>query len=227
MGDGEATMAAMVKFIQDEARQKVQEVDAQAEQQYKQEKTKILQEMNDKANKEFTTHMKKIETQRAIQRSTSINKARLSKVAERSKYLDKATEGVSAELVKLTQDQRKYKDLLTKLIAQGCLKLLEPTVEVRCRAVDRPLVEGCLNDAEALYLKTLQQQAQKSVPLKLTIDAKPLPPPPGRDAVTSCMGGVVLVCHKGLITVDNTLDTRLRLVIEQDKPSIRKALFPR
>lgn len=227
MGDGEATMAAMVKFIQDEAKLKVQEVEASAQQQYKQEKSKILQEMNEKANKEFTTTMKKIETQRAIQRSTSINKARLSKVAERAKFLDKTCDGVSTELVKLTQDQRKYKDLLTKLIAQGCLKLLEPTVEVRCRAVDKALVETCLNDAEALYLKTLQKEAQKSVPLKLSISSKQLPPGPGPNTVTSCMGGVVLVCNKGLITVDNTLDTRLRLVIEQDKPSIRKALFPR
>ena len=45
--------------------------------------------------------------------------------------------------------------------------------------------------------------------------------------MSSCIGGVVLSCNNGLITVDNTLDTRMRLVVEQDKPAIRAALFPR
>jgi V-type H+-transporting ATPase subunit E len=223
----EGQMAAMLKFIEDEASKKVAEVNAQATQASQQEKAKILQDMKEKADKEFTAHMKKIETSRAIARSTAVNKARLSKVAERAKFLDKAMEGVEAELVKITSDQRKYKDLLTKLIAQGALKLLEPEVQVRCRAVDQALVESCLLDAEALYLKTLQTQAQKTAPLKLTLDKKMLPPAPGPNVVNSCIGGVVLSCNNGLITVDNTLDTRMRLVVEQDKPAIRAALFPR
>jgi len=220
-------MTAMIKFIDDEAAQKVAEVSAQAAQASQQEKAKIVQDMKEKYDKEHATHMKKIETSRAIRRSTAINKARLSKVAERAKFLDKAMEGVEAELVKITADQGKYKALLTKLIAQGALKLLEPEVTVRCRAADKALVEMCLLDAEALYLKTLQTQAQKTAPLKLTLDKKPLPPAPGPNVVSSCIGGVVLSCNNGLITVDNTLDTRMRLVVEQDKPAIRAALFPR
>jgi V-type H+-transporting ATPase subunit E len=74
----EGQMAAMLKFIEDEASKKVAEVNAQATQASQQEKAKILQDMKEKADKEFTAHMKKIETSRAIARSTAVNKARLS-----------------------------------------------------------------------------------------------------------------------------------------------------
>jgi V-type H+-transporting ATPase subunit E len=226
MGDGEMRVQSMIKFIQDEAKGKVGELEAQAQQAYAIEKQKVLEEMKQKANKEHQAAMKKIETQRAISRSTSINKARLQKVAERSKYLDQTVLGVQAELSKLTANPQKYKELLTKLIAQGCLKLLEPEVSVRCRAVDKNIVESCLNDAESLYIKTLKSEVGVVKPFKLKVDPVPLNPPPSANIVNSCLGGVILVCHGGLITVDNTLDTRLKLVVEQDKPSIRRALFP-
>jgi V-type H+-transporting ATPase subunit E len=226
MGDPEMRVQSMINFIQGEAKTKVAELEAQAQQAYAIEKQKVLEEMRMKANKEHQAAMKKIETQRAIARSTSINKARLQKVAERSKYLDQTVIGVQSELAKLTANPAKYKELLTKLIAQGCLKLLEPEVSVRCRAVDKNIVESCLNDAESLYLKTLKSEVGVTKPFKLKVDAVSLNPPPAANVVNSCLGGVTLVCHGGLITVDNTLDTRLKLVVEQDKPSIRKALFP-
>lgn len=51
----------------------------------------------------------------------------------------------------------------------------------------------------------------------LTVDkAVQLPPAPNGDAsVPSCLGGVVLACQKGAITIDNTIDSRLQLVMEQ------------
>jgi V-type H+-transporting ATPase subunit E len=39
------------------------------------------------------------------------------------------------------------------------------------------------------------------------------------------MGGIVVVSLDGRIVVNNTLDTRLRLVEEEQLPAIRKQLF--
>jgi V-type H+-transporting ATPase subunit E len=77
MGDPEMRVQSMINFIQGEAKTKVAELEAQAQQAYAIEKQKVLEEMRMKANKEHQAAMKKIETQRAIARSTSINKARL------------------------------------------------------------------------------------------------------------------------------------------------------
>jgi len=54
---------------------------------------------------------------------------------------------------------------------------------------------------------------------KLSIDKNNFVP-------ASSLGGIILACNDGKITIDNTLDLRLRLVMEQDKPAIRKLLFP-
>merc|ERR550514_708068 len=105
MGDAkQAAVSAMVKHIKDEAKKKCDEIHAQAQQTYAVEKTKLVQELSDKARKEHTVNMKKIETQRAISRSTQINKSRLKKVAERAAYLEKSCDTVKEQMVALTKD---------------------------------------------------------------------------------------------------------------------------
>jgi V-type H+-transporting ATPase subunit E len=150
------------------------------------------------------------------------------KVAERGKYLDQVTTDVKNKLLTVTKekDQRKYSSLLTDLIVQGALTLLEPEIKVRCRQVDQKLVMSVLPAAQAEFSKVVKAQTGVDKSVSLSIDSKNLPPPPGtQGSPTSCLGGVVLACHGGLITVDNTMDLRLRLIVEQDKPAIRRQLF--
>merc|ERR1712167_26009 len=99
-------------------------------------------------------------SQRAISRSTSVNKARLEKVAERAKYLVKVEEEVKKKLTVVSKDQNQYKEFLKKLTVQGALKLLEDQVQVRCRQCDVQLVESILPAAAAMYSAELKRQAQ-------------------------------------------------------------------
>merc|ERR1712118_364551 len=89
------------------------------------EKAKILATMKAKVRREFQAKEKKIESQRAISRSRVVNESRLLKVAERGKFLDQVTTDV--------KNKRTYSALLTDLIVQGALTLLEPEIKVRCR----------------------------------------------------------------------------------------------
>merc|ERR1719271_369475 len=100
--------------------------------------------------------------------------------------------------------------------------LLEDEVSVQCRECDQRLVQGCLDDAASRYSQVIMQQAgvQKSVRLSISRDGF-LPGPPGSGAGKSCIGGVVLSCSNGAIKVNNTLDERLKLTMELDKPAIR------
>jgi len=122
----------------------------------------------------------------------------------------------------------KTEGFITKLILQGALMLLEEDVTVQCRESDVAVVTKCLAPAAAAYAATVKKEAGVDKAVKLTIDkTNYLPPAPkaGSEA-KSCLGGVVLSCQNGSISIDNTVDLRLQLVIEQDKPSIRKMLFP-
>jgi len=216
----------MVNFILAEAKNKAEEIEAMTTQSFTMEKAKILATMKAKVRREFQAKEKKIESQRAISRSRVVNESRLLKVAERGKFLDQVTTDVKNKLLTVVKDQRTYSALLTDLIVQGALTLLEPEIKVRCRQIDQKLVLAVLPAAQAEFSKVVKSQTGVDKSVSLSIDPKYLPPAPGTPGSTAtCLGGVVLACHGGLITVDNTLDLRLRLIVEQDKPAIRRQLF--
>lgn len=218
---------SMVNFILSEAKHKAEEINAMSTQAFALEKEKLVGDMKKKIKRDYEAKAKKVDSQRAISRSRVVNEARLTKVAERSKRLDQVESDVRDKLMKVTQDSRGYGALLTDLIVQGAITLLEPEVKVRCRQADQTIVKGVLKAAETEFARVVLAQTKKQKTVSLSLDTdKFLPPAPTPGAVRSCIGGVTLVCHGGLITVDNTLDLRLKLIIEQDKPQIRQQLFP-
>merc|ERR1712039_903255 len=105
-------------------------------------------------------------------------------------------------------------------IVQGALMFLESEVNVKCREADVKLVESCLASASDEYAKAIKVATGAEKKVELTIDKSAyLPPAPkGSDGGLSCLGGVVLSCQGGKISIDNTIDARLALVMEQDKP---------
>jgi len=201
-----------------EAKQKASEIDKKAREEFNINKMQQVKEGREKARREYALKMKKIETQRAIDRSHAINAARLNKVAERTTCLDEAVQTVRSKCEVLTKDQKKYKALLCDLIVQGCLRLLESTVTVRCRKCDEAAVKSVLAEAQQKYSQVIKAQTGAARDVTLSIDSKFTPD-------KKSIGGVILFCHNGLISVDNSLDTRLSLVEEQDKPAIRSILF--
>merc|ERR1711972_939897 len=130
------------------------------------------------------------------------------------------------KMAQALKDEAKVKGFVTKLIVQGALMLLETDVRVMCRQSDVSMVKGCLAEAQNMYSKIIKDSTGSTKTLKLTVADTYLRPAPTGDNEDGCLGGVVLTCQGGKISIDNTIDLRLRLVMEQDKPQIRKLLFP-
>lgn len=219
-------ISQMTQFIINEAKDKAEEISSKALQEFSVEKLKIVNSTKERIRQEYARKVKQIETQAAIARSTAINKSRLEKIKARQDMLVQLGEDSKVQLVQELKSEAVQKQFITKLIVQGLLMLMEDDVQVRCRAVDNTMVESVLASAAAEYSKVLLAETglQRKVKLSLDKDVK-LPPPPGTDPHSSCLGGVVLVCHNGTITIDNTIDSRLALVLEQAKPTIRELLF--
>merc|ERR1719215_263099 len=97
--------------------------------------------------------------------------------------------------------------------------LLESQVEVRCREKDVKLVESVLSAASAEYANVIKTETGSAMSCKLAVRKSNYLP-------ETSLGGVVLACAGGRITIDNTIDARLKLVMEQAKPAIRSLLFP-
>ena len=113
-----------------------------------------------------------------------------------------------------------YKPLVKSLLTQAFLTLSEPQVTVRCRQVDKEIVESLIGECVEEYKK------RSSKPLTATLDTQhPLPPPKSVDSNHFCSGGVVVVGYNGRIICDNTLDQRLLLAYEGLLPKVRVTLF--
>lgn len=216
--EAEKQIQQMINFILNEARETSEQVTAKANEDFNIEKLKLVQNMKDKIRTEMAALKKKEETKKAIERSTSINKARLKKIEARQQCIDKLAFDVGDKLKEVAKAESKYKQILIDLIVQGSLKLMEEEVSVRCRVADQNVVRSILEQASQAFTKTVSKACNTSPRVKFTIDKDSLP--------VSCLGGVKLLCQGGAISVDNTLDARLKLCLDNDKPSLRKMIFP-
>ncbi|CAE8590388.1 unnamed protein product [Polarella glacialis] len=217
----------MTQFILNEAKDKAEEIDTKSLQEFSVEKLKIVNATKEKIHQDYARKGKMIDTQAAIARSTAINRSRLEKIKSRQDMLGKLSDDSKLQLVQQLKSEAALKSFITKLIVQGTLMLLEDDVQIRCRACDDAVVTACLDAASKEYSKVIKAEtgATKAVKLSLDKDVK-LPPAATSGAHgAGCMGGVALVCQNGTITIDNTIDSRLGLVLEQAKPTIRQLLF--
>jgi len=216
----------MREFILNEAKDKAEEIDAKALQEFSIEKFKIVSQTKHKIREEYQKKVKQVEVQHAIQRSSAINKSRLEKIKCRQDVIGKVADEVKTNLVAKLKSDATNKAFVTKLIVQGLLMLLEQNVQVRCRACDDALVTSCLDAASKEYSEVISKETGATKTVKCTLDSsvKLAPPPTGKPG-PSCLGGVVLVCAGSTITIDNTIDARLGLVLEQAKPNIRRLMF--
>lgn len=217
----------MTQFILNEAKDKAEEIDAKALQEFSIEKLKVVNATKEKITTDYDRKLKQIDTQHAIERSTAINRSRLEKIKARQDAIGKLKADSQAKLVSSLKDQATSQTFVTKLIVQGLLMLLETDVEVRCRSCDDALVAKCIEAAKQEYVNIVKTSTGATKTCNVTLDKKvKLPPAPtAADHGKSCLGGVVLACQNGKITIDNTIDSRLNLVLEQAKPVIRQTLF--
>ena len=127
----------------------------------------------------------------------------------------------------MAEDQGKYRSVLTELIVQSLIKLLENDVEIICREEDVNLVEGVLSAASNKYSEIMQEETDQEYKVNLSVNKSNfLNPAPERGSnAPSCSGGIVATAHHGKIRVINTLEERLKRVFADSIPQIRKMLF--
>merc|ERR1712151_1387168 len=211
-----------------EAKKKANEIRMKGEEEFNNEVHKLVTEEKEKLRQGFDRRVKQVETQYAIAKSLAINKQRLDKIKARQEVMTNIAQDARTKLVQDMKNADQSKNFISELILQGLLMLLESEVTVRCRECDVKLVEGCLPKAQEMYEKSIRDGTGATRKCNLSIDKKEYlhPPPQAGSESPSCLGGVVLMCQGGKICIDNTIDLRLQLVMEQDRPAIRKMLFP-
>jgi len=204
----------MMAFIEQEANEKAEEIDAKAEEEFNIEKGRLVQQQRLKIMEYYEKKEKQVELQKKIQSSNMLNQARLKVLKVREDHVRNVLDVSRKRLGEVTKDPTRYGELLKLVIIQGLYQLVEPQVVIRVRQVDVPIVESILSSC----IETYKQLTKKDVIVK--IDPENFLP------AESC-GGVELFALKGRIKINNTLESRLELIAQQLVPEIRSALFGR
>jgi len=204
----------MMAFIEQEANEKAEEIDAKAEEEFNIEKGRLVQQQRLKIMEYYEKKEKQVELQKKIQSSNMLNQARLKVLKVREDHVRNVLDESRKRLGEVTREQQKYSQILESLILQGLFQLFEANVTVRVRAQDRSLVQSILPVISTKY----RDATGKEVALKID-DETHLP--------SDTTGGIELYAQRGKIKICNTLEARLELIAQQLVPEIRNALFGR
>ncbi|XP_054720335.1 V-type proton ATPase subunit E-like [Uloborus diversus] len=202
----------MMAFIEQEANEKVEEIDAKAEEEFNIEKGKLVQEQRLKIMEYYDKKEKQVELARKIQSSNQHNQARLKVLKKREDHIKDVLDEAKKQLHSKTRDTARYQEVLRKLILQAVYQLLETNVLIKCRKQDVDLAEKTLKSIAQEY------EGQVGKPVKITIDKENYLSP-------ECAGGVEITAQNGKIKINNTLESRLDMISQQLLPEIRETLF--
>lgn len=203
-------MNKMVAFIKQEALEKAREVKVKADEEFAIDKAKLVKHEQQAIDAQFEKKRKGAETAQKIHQSTLTNKSRLRLLHRREEHSQDLFASARAQIAQLADDEGRYVQFLEGVIVQGLLQLLEPSATVYTRAKDEVVAGRALDCAK----KTYHDISGREVELEL-------------DASLSdeLAGGVQVVSGSRRITLDNTLDERLRLLENRMLPEIRYDLF--
>lgn len=210
--DVQKQLRHMMAFIEQEANEKAEEIDAKAEEEFNIEKGRLVQQQRTKIMEYYEKKEKTVELQRKIQSSNMLNQGRLKCLKAREDHVKNVLDEAKANLSRISSDPNRYPSILKGLIMQALFQMLEKEVVLRCRQTDLELVEqllpSCLDELQKVW-------GDKT---RVIIDKDNYLPP-------DSAGGVEVLTQGGKIRVSSTLESRLDLIANQMIPEIRSTLF--
>jgi len=203
-------MNKMVAFIKQEAMEKAREIRVKADEEFAIEKAKLVKQEQHAIDAQYEKRRKGAEVAQKIAQSTQTNKSRLKLLQKREEHLQDLFGTSRESILELSKDEGRYAQLLESTILQGYLQLLESDATLVSRKKDVSLVEKAAEGAKKQYKEISGRDVSYTVDGTLS---------------DNNAGGVKILSGNRRITIDNTLDERLKLLEERMLPEIRLDLF--
>lgn len=226
LGNLDTDSFELKRVMRQEAHEKAFEIKVQTQRLFEKEKQKIVQEGQNRVDNEFETKKRNIVQDLNIKRSSIINKTRMDLMNVRNGLMESLVQDTLKKIESevALPDNEQYHQVCKQLIIQGCIKLLEPKVLVKCREKDLSFMKDIAQEAQDDYNKLMQEQTKTDnyttevVVLEDSfIDA---------DSIDGKCGGVIMMNEEQTIVCSNTLENRLHLCYEESLPTLRHDLFP-
>lgn len=201
---------SMIDFIEREAQEKAEELDAAAQEEYDVEKMRLVEAEKAKIRANLEKRKKQAEVERRVTRANHAKAQRLRVMEERATILQQLDELVKKKILALVNDKTKYTQLLLDLIRQSFAAIQADAV-VQCRKQDEQLITKALPDLHKWY-ESRGGSATLTVSKDFLDDGE-------------AWGGVVLRSRDGRIVCNNTLSYRARHCFAEQTPTVRYYLF--
>ena len=213
----------MERMLRQSAHEKAFEIKVLAQRQFERSRDQIVFEGRKQLKADQDAKIGALQQELNIKKSKKINAARLRKMEERNKCLEKVKGIMREKLINERQNNReRYLQTVKDLIFQSMIKLLEPSLKIMCREEDVSDIQGSLSELQTKFTEFMKEKTERDYECTLeVIDAKFL-----TDDVDMGCGGVILYTANERIVCPNTLFNRLNLAFEEFLPQIRQTLFP-
>jgi len=212
-----AQIDQMIKFIQQEASEKAQEIKLKADEEYNIEKLYMVEEEKQKIRQEYERKEKQVEVQKRIAQSNEIRYSRLKTLKARDDAMQEVKKQALAKLPSLASGAG-YAALLENLILEALTTLAETKVTVRGVAQQGGVVQKALTPAVAKYKDWAGKNRDAAFVADIVVSFDPTPLAEG-------IGGVEVTGFGGKINLSNTLQSRLDLAYQTRLPALRALLF--
>ncbi|KAF4610226.1 hypothetical protein D9613_010579 [Agrocybe pediades] len=203
-------MNKMVAFIKQEALEKAREIKVKADEEFAIEKAKLVKQEQQAIDAQYEKKRKNAEVAQKIAQSTITNKSRLKLLHKREEILQEIFASVREPATPLYKTNG-YVQFLEGVLTESFLYLMEATVTIHSRKSDVDVVNQAAESAAKAYKDISGRDIDYDVE--------------GSIADDSSQGGVKISSGNGRITLDNTMEERLRLLEDKMLPEIRENLF--
>jgi len=203
-------MNKMVAFIKQEAMEKAREIRVKADEEFAIEKAKLVKQEQTAIDSQYEKRRKQAEVAQKIAKSTQTNKSRLKLLQRREEHIQDLFDTTREQISEIAKDDGRYSQLLEGFILQGLLQLMETNVTVVVRSKDKSIIQKASEGAKGQYREISGRDVNISVSGELS------------DTIA---GGITIQSGDRRITINNTLDERLRLLESSMLPEIRNDLF--
>ncbi|KAI3380942.1 hypothetical protein SNEBB_006779 [Seison nebaliae] len=210
--DVQRQLKQIIAFIEKEASEKVEELQAKTDQEFNIEKGRLFSEGRGKLLEYYEKKDKQLRTQQKVKLSQAVNRSRIRILKERAMHIEtlrkEAIRQLKQEISNNGSRKNEYKKLVEDLLLQSLYQLMEEVVYIVCRKKDVELVEEAILKTKEIY----EQKTKLSVEIYVDNDEYL--------SKDSC-GGVIAYSHDSKIKCNNELDDRLNLIFEQILPQLR------
>jgi len=202
----------MVAFIKQEAVEKAREIEIKADEEFAIEKSKLVRQETAAIDAQYERKYKQAELSQQVARSTVTNRTRLRILAARQQLLDDIFEKARGKLADVSKDEERYANIIKNLVLEGLYALYEDAIQIQGRKADTNIVKPAMEKAAKIY----KEKAGKEVSVTLQ-EENPLP--------EDSHGGIFIIGTGGKITINNTLEQRLKIIEADSLPAVRTGVF--